>query len=183
LPRKGAVWPSSARKVLEERDTADLRLKSLNSAGIREEGGILRRQASARETETLSQSDPTDDALATIASILDHPASPREPERTPQEQTPEPSVADGYSKVGPGPMESIRFKWTVRREGDGQYFVDETIGENSRPISTGPMSADAAIRFVDDQASEARQRFEALRNEMAGRAAATEILNDESRED
>jgi hypothetical protein len=38
------------------------------------------------------------------------------------------------------------------------------------------MSADAAIRFVDDQASEARQRFDALRNEMAGRAAAAEIL-------
>jgi hypothetical protein len=41
------------------------------------------------------------------------------------------------------------------------------------------MSADAAIRFVDDQASEARQRFEALRNEMAGRAAAAEILRDD----
>jgi hypothetical protein len=34
------------------------------------------------------------------------------------------------------------------------------------------MSGDAAIRFVDDHASEARQRFEALRSEMAGRAAA-----------
>jgi hypothetical protein len=79
-------------------------------------------------------------------------------------------------------MESVRFKWTVRRESDGQYFVDETIGENSRPVSNGPMSADAAISFVDDQASEARQRFEALRSEMAGRAAATAILQDEGTE-
>jgi len=54
--------------------------------------------------------------------------------------------------------------------------VDETIGDNSRSITNGPMSADAAVRFVDDQASEARQRFEALRNEMAGRAAAADIL-------
>jgi hypothetical protein len=69
-------------------------------------------------------------------------------------------------------MEAIRFKWTVRRLGNDQYFVDETIGENSQPVSTGPMSGDAAIRFVDDHASEARQRFEALRSEMAGRAAA-----------
>jgi hypothetical protein len=133
----------------------------------------------------LSQSDPTDHALATIASILDHAASPREPEKAAAEDRPEasePMGADGYSKVGPGPMESIRFKWTVRRESDGHFFVDETIGEDSRPISTGPMSADAAIRFVDDQASEARQRFEALRNEMAGRAAAAEILGEDGHE-
>jgi hypothetical protein len=77
-------------------------------------------------------------------------------------------------------MEAIRFKWTVRRESDERYFVDETIGDNSRSITSGPMSADAAIRFVDDQASEARQRFEALRNEMAGRAAAADILRKNS---
>ena len=134
------------------------------------------------ETEILSQSDPTDHALATIASILDHPASPRESERAVIEEKPEDKPvtsgqveAEGYSKTGPGPMAAIRFKWTVRREGDDQYFVDETVGENSRPISSGPMSADAAIRFVDDQASEARQRFDALRNEMAGRAAAANV--------
>ena len=73
-------------------------------------------------------------------------------------------------------MEAIRFKWTVRREAGDRYFVDETVGENSRSITSGPMSADAAVRFVDDQASEARQRFEALRNEMAGRAAAADVL-------
>jgi hypothetical protein len=134
----------------------------------------------------VSQSDPTDDTLATIASILDQPTSPRDPQKASPEQESQGSgsvEAEGYSKVGPGPMESIRFKWTVRRESDGQYFVDETIGENSRPVSNGPMSADAAIRFVDDQASEARQRFEALRSEMAGRAAATEILQDEGGEE
>lgn len=79
-------------------------------------------------------------------------------------------------------MEAIRFKWTVRREADDRYFVDETVGENSRSITNGPMTAGAAVRFVDDQASEARQRFEALRNEMAGRAAATDILRKAARE-
>jgi hypothetical protein len=131
------------------------------------------------ETEMVSQSDPTDHALATIASILDHSGPHREPEKAVVEEMPESSgriEADGYSKVGPGPMEAIRFKWTVRREGDSQYFVDETIGENSPAMSNGPMSADAAIRYVDDQASEARQRFEALRNEMAGRAAAANMI-------
>jgi hypothetical protein len=131
------------------------------------------------EAERLTEGDPTDHALATIASILDQPASPPEMAKTAphEKENPEPAAeADGYSKAGPGPVEAIRFKWTVRRESDDQYFVDETIGENSRSITNGPMSADAAIRFVDDQASEARQRFEALRNEMAGRAAAADIL-------
>ncbi len=128
----------------------------------------------------LSEGDPTDHALATIASILDQPAFPPEAMKVATSEQPEQEVprddADGYSKAGPGPMEAIRFKWTVRRGSDNRYFVDETIGEDSRPITSGPMSADAAVRFVDDQASEARQRFEALRNEMAGRAAAAEIL-------
>ena len=126
------------------------------------------------EIERLTEGDATDHALATIASILDQPASP------PETLLPQEAGIDGYSKSGPGPMEAIRFKWTVRRERDDRYFVDETIGDNSRSITTGPMSADAAIRFVDDQASEARQRFEALRNEMAGRAAAADILRKNS---
>ena len=133
----------------------------------------------------MTQSDPTDHALATIASILDHPGSHREPERAVVEEKPDSSgrvEAEGYSKFGPGPIETIRFKWTVRREDDGHYFVDETIGEDSRPVTNGPMSADAAIRFVDDQAGEARQRFEALRNEMAGRAAAANMIRNDGSE-
>jgi hypothetical protein len=126
----------------------------------------------------LSQSDPTDHALATIASILDHPESHREAERPGIEDRPVPPLeADGYSKIGPGPMAAIRFKWTVRRADDDAYFVDETIGENSVPAVSGPMAGDAAIRLVDDRASEARQRYEALKNEMAGRSAAALLLH------
>jgi len=111
----------------------------------------------------LTEGDPTDHALATIASILDQPASPPEAAKAvagehPHEQ-PDAAEVDGYSKAGPGPVEAIRFRWTVRRANDEAYFVDETIGDDSCSISSGPMSADAAVRFVDDQASEARQRF------------------------
>ena len=145
------------------------------------------RGISVSEARRLTEGDPTDHALATIASILDQPASPPEAAKadvseTQQSLAPQESGADGYSKSGPGPMEAIRFKWTVRREANDRYFVDETIGDNSRSITSGPMSADAAVRFVDDQASEARQRFEALRNEMAGRAAAADILRKGVRE-
>jgi hypothetical protein len=128
----------------------------------------------------LSQSDPTDHALAAIASILDHPESHREAERAGVEDSPlslTPPEADGYSKVGPGPIAAIRFKWTVRRAADDDYFVDETIGENSVPAISGPMTKDAAIRLVDDRATEARQRYEALKNEMAGRSAAALLLH------
>ena len=67
----------------------------------------------------MSKSDPTDHALAAIASILDQPESHREPEKPAVEEkpiAPELVEADGYQKVGPGPMAAIRFKWTVRRE-------------------------------------------------------------------
>ena len=134
--------------------------------------------AQAFGARRLSQGDPTDHALATIASILDQPPfrAAKDVAVEPQENQVPRAEVDGYAKAGPGPMEAIRFKWTVRRAANDRYFVDETIGEGSRSITSGPMSADAAVRFVDDQASEARQRFEALRNEMAGRAAAADIL-------
>jgi hypothetical protein len=121
----------------------------------------------------LSQSDPTDHALAAIASILDHQEPPREPEQPEIEEkpiAPELIEADGYSKAGPGPMESIRFRWTVRRDDHDDYYVDETIGDNSRPIVSGPFTGDAAIRFVDDRESDSRQRFELIKSEMIGQA-------------
>ena len=130
----------------------------------------------------MAQSDPTDNALAAIASILDHPESQRGPEKSaPDERpfAPERSAADGYSRLGPGPMAAIRFKWTVRRAGDGEYYVDETIGENSAAVVSGPMSADAAVKFVDERESEARQRFEALRSEMTGRSAAANLVRND----
>jgi hypothetical protein len=123
----------------------------------------------------LNQVDPTDHALATIASILDHP----EPSRSttdaadaeqPPAGSPAPIEAVGYSKAGPGPMAAIRFKWTVRREDNGDHYVDETIGDNSLPIVTGPMSADAAIRLVDDREREALLRFEQLKSEIIERS-------------
>jgi hypothetical protein len=83
---------------------------------------------------------------------------------------------EGYSKVGPGPIAAIRFKWTARRAANGEYFVDETIGESSAPVVSGPMTREAAIAMVDQRESEARQRFDRLRHEMTGRAAAADLV-------
>ena len=130
-------------------------------------------------------SDPTDHALATIASILDNPETPRvvdaaRPAEEPALEEAMPTIVpvdgDGYFKVGPGPMEAIRFKWTVRRTDDGDYFVDETIGDSSAAHVTGPMWKDEAVKFVDDREREARQRYEQLRAEMSGRAAAADVI-------
>jgi hypothetical protein len=121
----------------------------------------------------------TEHALATIASILDFPESSRATQKPqPEEKTATlvPADADGYFKLGPGPMEAIRFKWTVRRADNGDYFVEETIGENSPPVVSGPMAMEAAVKLVDDRESEARHRFEQLRHEMAGRAAVTDVI-------
>jgi hypothetical protein len=153
----------------------------------------------------LSDIDPTDHALATIASILENPepvlvvreteteivvADEREhlasdeqaaideqpalddhPVVEEQPLVPEHADADGYSKVGPGPMVAIRLKWTVNRGDDGQYYVHETIGEQSAPMVSGPMTSEAAVHFVDAQEDEAYRRFELLRSEIAGRSS------------
>lgn len=130
-------------------------------------------------------SDPTDHALATIASILDQPEAPRVVDAPPPAEKPVveeamptivPPDGDGYFKVGPGPMEAIRFKWKVRRTEDGDYYVDETIGESSAAHVTGPMWKDEAVKFVDDREREARQRYEQLRAEMTGRASAADVI-------
>jgi hypothetical protein len=160
----------------------------------------------------VSQSDPTDNALAAIASILDQPETRREPERPVAEerqvfppplptaveaQTPiqphapveahtpvephAPIEAHGYSRVGPGPMAAIRFRWTVRLD-NGEYYVDETIGENSTPVVTGPMSRDAAVQMVHDREAAAHRRFEQLKSEMTGRGAAANLVRNDSGE-
>jgi hypothetical protein len=149
----------------------------------------------------VSQSDPTDNALAAIASILDNP-EPAQPPPLPREVekseaakpaaekpiadekplAPEQIEADGYCKVGPGPIASIRFKWTARRAEDGEFYVDETIGESSAPVTNGPMSREAAIKFIDEHESNARHRFESLRSEMAGRTAVADLFRKDSSE-
>jgi hypothetical protein len=79
-------------------------------------------------------------------------------------------------------MVAIRFKWTVRRERNGEYYVDETIGENSVPVVSGPMSGDAAVKLVDDRESEARQRFEQLKHEMTRRTPTANLIRNDGGE-
>src|SRR6185436_17729392 len=73
---------------------------------------------------------------------------------------------DSYQKFGPGPLDAIRFHWSVRRDDFGKYYVDETIGPHSRPLSTGPMPKNAVIGFIDQRAHEAEQRFKGLKDKM-----------------
>ncbi|AJA63218.1 MULTISPECIES: hypothetical protein [Bradyrhizobium] len=159
----------------------------------------------------MSEIDPTDHALATIASILEHPEPALVVRETETEMVvageqvvadehpitdehpvadehavvdehehpvveeqplvPEHTDADGYSKVGPGPMVAIRLKWTVHRGDDDQFYVHETIGEQSAPVVSGPMTSEAAVHFVDAHEDEAHRRFEELRSEIAGRSS------------
>ena len=127
----------------------------------------------------MTQSDPTDEALASIASILDFPES-HSIDETPTTGSPSlaPGDADGYTKVGPGPMAAIRFKWSVRRGDNDDYFVDETIGESSVPFAIGgPMSAETALKLVDERESDARSRFEQIRREMISLGSTAEALH------
>ncbi len=129
----------------------------------------------------MSQSDPTNHALATIASILDQPEAPPEVEKPAAELKPVPAAVattggESYSKLGPGPIAALRFKWTARRADNGEYFVDEIIGESSVPVTSGPMTKEAAVALVDERELEARRRFDQLRREMTGRAAGADLV-------
>ena len=143
----------------------------------------------------MDSSDPTDHALAAIASIRDNAED--EAALQPQSEAEKQAIAviedkplapdqpdgDSYFKIGPGPMASIRFKWSIRRGEHDDYFVDETIGENSAPITSGPMSREAAVQMVDDREADARRRFDDLRSEMAGRSAIANVLRGDRDED
>ncbi len=129
-------------------------------------------------------SDLKDKALAAIASFLEHPLAPRASDETPTASPPlAPVDADGYTKFGPGPMAAIRFKWRVRRGENEEYFVDEMIGENSTSVALGPMSAEAAMRVVDERESEARARFEQIRREMIARGPSPDSAEVAARDD
>jgi len=134
----------------------------------------------------LSDIDPTDadHALAAIAKILEQLTD--DDAETPIIDEPPlaraPVDADGYSKVGPGPMAALRLKWTVNRGQDNSYYVQETIGERSSPIIDGPMTSEAAVKLVDQRARDAHHRFEVLRNEILGGSAGAEIAQKSNRE-
>jgi hypothetical protein len=159
-----------------ERRTSDRRLGQNQLFGsFRIDSGV----------KVVNATDPTDNVLAAIASILDEPTnkpirkSVEKPETPATEEVPvapqpsQPAVADldGYMKLGPGPLDAIRFKWVVRPAGDGNYFVDETVGDNSRAMTSGPMPKQDAIRLIDERERDARRRFDALKNEMIGQGA------------
>jgi hypothetical protein len=97
--------------------------------------------------------------------VVAHEVAEHEAPATAPEPDTEPAVIEGYAQLGPGPLDAIRFRWIARRDDDGRYYVDETIG-GSRPISTGPMPAHEVIGYIDAQERAARERFEALKSEM-----------------
>lgn len=143
--------------------------------------------------QQVSENDPADHAFAAIARFIDKPdvldkedveatadsetseidvtSEPAEETAAIMPDAPDPSPdsepAETYTKYGPGPLTAVRFKWTARCDDNGDYFVDETIGKSSYPLVSGPMTKEAAIKFVDDRERDAHQRFEALRSDMA----------------
>lgn len=160
--------------------------------------------------DDVSQNDPTDDALAAIASMLERPADPLDakaevtsdtvaeddadaglpPALAAENEVPiaaaspeQPDIdVERYAKVGPGPLDAIRFRWSARRDDAGNYFVDETIGPNSRPQITGPMPKDEVVSFIDTHARDAQRRFDVLKSEMtiSDRPTASRDDGDES---
>jgi hypothetical protein len=111
---------------------------------------------------------------------LDKPASQREvgAAKAAGKSTAAPASddVDGYSKSGPGPIAAIRFKWTVRRSDEGEYFVDESLGTSTAPVVIGPLNREAAVKLVDEREREAQSRFEQLKSEIMGRTDVSDLV-------
>ena len=131
----------------------------------------------------VQKKDPTEDVMAAIARIVENPTArraPAAPDPVPasagrqalsatSDDALQPTGAHGYSRLGPGPLPALRFKWTARRDAAGDYYVDETIGDYSRPVTTGPLATEEAVALVDTRVKEARERFDRLKAEISVR--------------
>lgn len=47
------------------------------------------------------------------------------------------------------------------------FVVDEVMGDNGTPVTSRPMSREAAIKLVDERAQAAHERYALLRSELA----------------
>lgn len=121
---------------------------------------------SVQVTETVTVIAETTTVVTTAADDADTLIHQHDAPTTAPEALDDDTIdVDGYSRSGPGPLDAIRFRWTARRDDNGDYFVDETIG-HSRPISTGPMPRRDVIAFIDGRERAARARFDELKSSM-----------------
>jgi hypothetical protein len=79
----------------------------------------------------------------------------------------EATASEGYTRTGPGPIASIRTRWTARPVGSITFVVDEVMGENGTPVTSRPMSREAAIKLIDERAQAAHERYALLRSDLA----------------
>lgn len=77
------------------------------------------------------------------------------------------AASEGYTRTGPGPIAAIRMRWTARPVGSITFVVDEVMGDNGTPVTSRPMSREAAIKLIDDRAQAAHEQYALLRSELA----------------
>ena len=65
------------------------------------------------------------------------------------------TTSEGYTRTGPGPIAAIRMRWTARPVGSITFVVDEVMGDNGTPVTSRPMSREAAIKLIDERAQAA----------------------------
>lgn len=137
-------------------------------AAAGDEGGASQPEGEAAET---AQDVSPENAAAQDQAGEEQPQSESEPDtdadRQPEtraEESGEPET-DDYVRLGPGPLDALRFKWTMRNDG-GNYFVDETIGASSLPVTSGPLSRTEAVALIDQRERDTVKRFEMLRKEI-----------------
>ena len=98
---------------------------------------------------------------ATAAGVTENRTAEPHPAQT------DATASEGYTRTGPGPIASIRTRWTARPVGSITFVVDEVMGENGTPVTSRPMSREAAIKLIDERAQAAHERYALLRSDLA----------------
>lgn len=105
---------------------------------------------------------PTTGPVATVTVTSTQPVAATPP--APTDAAPDDNT---YTRTGPGPIGAIRMRWTARPVGSITFVVDEVMGENGTPVTSHPMSREAAIKLIDERAQAAHERYALLRSELA----------------
>jgi hypothetical protein len=76
-------------------------------------------------------------------------------------------VRDGYTHIGAATSGAFRFKWTARQQGDGRFFVDETVGSSSVAVRSPLLLKADVLPWIEERQRRIQSKVDAVKRELA----------------
>jgi hypothetical protein len=92
-------------------------------------------------------------------------------------------VRDGYTHIGAATSGAFRFKWTVRQQADGRYFVEETIGSSGVAVRSLPMLKADVLPYIEQRQRGIQAKVDAVKRELASIQGLPEEIPQETERD